>query len=107
MKKERLFDITELELNPNYVSPSDKRKWTIKFTKWCNEMYFKYGSLHGTFCCGYMTLCNYCSQKKCNACADCVESVKTFYKENDLEIPYKDYDFKGILEKIGDKIDYE
>lgn len=37
MKKERLFDINSLEINPLYISPTEKRKWTVAFTKWCKR----------------------------------------------------------------------
>lgn len=33
MKKERLFDINSLEINPLYISPTEKRKWTVALIK--------------------------------------------------------------------------
>lgn len=57
MKKERLFDINSLEINPLYISPTEKRKWTVAFTKWCNDQYDKYGSQYGLFCCSFMKIC--------------------------------------------------
>ena len=82
MKKERLFDINSLEINPLYISPTEKRKWTVAFTKWCNDQYDKYGSQYGLFCCSFMRICDLCEMKKCNGCADCVETIKECFKNN-------------------------
>lgn len=100
MKQERLFDINSIEIDPSYISPTEKKKWTIAFRKWCNEQYDEYGSLHGVFCCGCMRICDLCEQKINNACDDCVEAIKTYYKERKKEIPYRNYNFKEILKEV-------
>lgn len=100
MKKERLFDINSLEINPLYISPTEKRKWTVAFTKWCNDQYDKYGSQYGLFCCSFMKICDLCEMKKCNGCADCVEAIKEWFKKQGKEIPYKNYNFEEILKEV-------
>lgn len=100
MKRERLFDINDLEINPLYISPAEKRKWTIAFTKWCNEQYIKYGSQNGIFCCGFMEICDLCEMKKCKGCADCVENIKKWYIKNKGEVPYRNYNFEEILKEV-------
>lgn len=37
--QEKLFDIKSLEIDSKYITPSEKRKWTISFTKWCIVIY--------------------------------------------------------------------
>lgn len=100
MKKERLFDINSLEINPLYISPTEKRKWTVAFTKWCNDQYDKYGSQYGLFCCSFMKICDLCEMKKRNGCADCVETIKEWFKKQGKEIPYRNYNFEEILKEI-------
>ena len=46
IKRQKLFNDEYLK-NPNFVTPYEKSKWTKKFTNWCNEMYYKYGSQNG------------------------------------------------------------
>ncbi len=98
--KERLFNIYSLEDNPNYISPGEKRKWTNAFRKWCIEQWLEKGHLHGTFCCGYMRICDECDGKYMVECKDCVEAIKTIYKQKNKEIPYRNYNFEEILREV-------
>lgn len=98
MKQERLFDVTSIPLTNGYISPSDKKKWTLAFRKWCNEKY-DCGET-GVFCCGSMSICDHCAQKIGHACDDCVEAIKTVYKNQHKEVPYKNYNFQEILDEV-------
>lgn len=100
MKQLQLFDTSNLKPGENYVSPSDKRKWTIAFNKWCIEQLIKYGHCNGMFHCGGMFICDYCESNKQSGCKSCVETIKTIYLNKFGEIPYKNYDFKAIFEKV-------
>lgn len=98
--QEKLFDIKTLEIDSKYITPSEKRKWTISFTKWCNEQYAKLGSQKGLFCCGCMNICDFCKMEKCNGCADCVQTIKEWYIKNKGVIPYRNYNFEIILKEV-------
>lgn len=99
-KQQTLFPLEEIPENPNYISPSEKRKWTIEFEKWCFEKYLSEGHLHGTFCCGCMRICDYCDFKKQDGCKDCVEAIKEIYRLVNKPIPYKNYNFDEILKEV-------
>ena len=98
-KRQKLFNDEYLK-NPNFVTPYEKSKWTKKFTNWCNEMYYKYGSQNGLFCCSYMKICDECDLKYLQGCRDCVEQIKQWYKKHNKEIPYRNYDFKKIFNEV-------
>lgn len=89
----RLF---EMENDPEYISPQEKRKWSISFRKWCEKKWLEEGSLKGTFCCGCMRICDYCNRKYNEGCKDCVETIKELLNE----VPYRDYDFQKILDNL-------
>lgn len=88
-----LFDVNSIPDDPNYFTPQEKKKWSIEFRKWCEEIYDKYGSLNGYFCCGHMGICNECEQKFLEGCKDCVETIKRILIENNVQIDYRDFDF--------------
>lgn len=100
MKQQQLFDTSNLKPGENYVSPQDKRKWTIAFNKWCTDQWLKHGSYNGVFCCGYMSICDECESKYKEGCKDCVETIKSLYYKRYGEIPYKNYNFEEILKKV-------
>ena len=96
MKQEKLFNDNDLELNTDYVSPGDKRKWTNAFIRWCES---EYNPNCSPFNCGCMNICKLCKMKKGRGFADCVETIKEWYKENKDEIPYKNYNFEELFQK--------
>lgn len=100
MKQQQLFDTSNLKPGENYVSPQDKKKWTISFNKWCIEQNEKYGANHGVFCCGCMNICDHCEHKHEIGCKDCVETIKQLYYKKYGEIPYKNFNFEEILRKV-------
>lgn len=100
MKKIPLFPIDNIQLNPNYIFPYEKRKWTIEFRKWCEKKYDDEGNYTGIFCCGNMKICSFCTQTKLDGCKDCVEAIKNWFKFNNKPIPYKNINYEKILEGI-------
>jgi len=98
--KVALFDIKSVQLSADYVSPQEKRLWTTSFVKWADNEYTIHGERNGTFCCGYMGICDLCKMKKLQGCADCVETIKEWYRSRKKPIPYKNYDFAKIVEEV-------
>lgn len=99
-QKERKLDFQIIRNIVILIKKELKRKWTVAFTKWCNDQYDKYGSQYGLFCCSFMRICDLCEMKKCNGCADCVETIKEWFKKQGKEIPYRNYNFEEILKEI-------
>lgn len=98
-KKQKLFE-TESPL----ITQADKRKWTLAFVKWANEKYSKEGGRTSIFCCGYMNICDSCKHKKNIACQDCVDTIKQWYKNNGIEIPYNNINnFEEVLDIVENK----
>lgn len=100
MKRERLFDIKSLKTDPSYISPAEKKKWTIAFRKWCES---EYDPHYSPFNCGCMNICKLCKMKKGRGFVDCVETIKEWYKENKDEIPYRNYNFEELFQKAEER----
>ena len=43
MKQETLFDVNDIAIDSNYVSPTIKRKWSSKLRKYLEERYAERG----------------------------------------------------------------
>lgn len=101
-KANRLFDIDNLDINPNYISPSEKKKWNEGLKKYILEEYDKAVREFTPYMhCGYMKYCDECGELKyCNGCSDCLVAIKKFCKKHNIVIDYKDFDFKKIIDKM-------
>jgi len=100
IKQESLFDVSSIPLNKKYISPYEKRKWTLSFNKWCEKQYKKYGDSHGVFCCGYMFICDNCKMRSSLVSyGSCIKTIKEIFIKNKKEIPYRNYNFKEIFDE--------
>lgn len=99
-KLNRLFNIDELETNPNYISPQEKKKWNEALKKYILEEYKKANGYSPYMHCGYMSYCKMCVMKYCNGCSDCLVAIKKFCKKYNIDIDYRDYDFNKFIDKL-------
>lgn len=100
LNQNRLFDIETLETNPAYISPQEKKKWNAALKKYILDEYNKNDGTSSYMLCGYMNYCQECQQKYCNGCSDCLVAIKSFCKKNGIDINYKDFDFKSLINKL-------
>ena len=95
-----LFNLDELETNPNYVSPKQKRKWNEAFKKKILDDYNENDGKYYDGHCGSRKYCDLCEMKYCNGASDCLVALKKYCKNNNIEINYNDFDFDKFLDKF-------
>lgn len=100
MKQETLFDVNDIAIDSNYVSPTIKRKWSSKIRKYLEERYAERGERYGDLCCGCGKICEFCKERYMSGCQDCLYAIKDYCKKNGIEINYRDYDFDNFFKKI-------
>lgn len=95
-----LFNVDELETNPDYVEPNQKRKWNEAFKKKILDDYNKNDGLYYDGHCGSRKYCDVCEMKYCNGASDCLVALKKYCKKHRIEIDYNDFDFEKLLDKV-------
>lgn len=73
---------------------SVKRKWENAFQKWSNYMGLGEGSKNGCGCCGYGSMCDWCTDNSYGR--PCVRALNAMCREKGIVIDYTDYDFKKV-----------
>lgn len=73
---------------------SAKQSWENAFQKWSNYMALGEGSIDGYGCCGYGSMCDWCTDNSYGR--PCVRALNAMCREKRIEIDYSDYDFKKV-----------
>lgn len=71
-----------------------KRKWENAFQKWSNYMAYGEGSSDGRGCCGYGSMCDWCTDNSYGR--PCVRALNAMCREKKIKIDYNDYEFEKI-----------
>lgn len=71
-----------------------KRNWENAFQKWSNYMAQGEGSIDGYGCCGYGSMCDWCTDNSYGR--PCVRALNAMCREKRITIDYTDYDFTKI-----------
>ncbi|MEG2688819.1 MAG: hypothetical protein RSA24_06585, partial [Clostridia bacterium] len=74
MKQLNMLDIVYIPKDENYVTSSQKAKWSKALQKYCDTQAQEGGKLNGYYCCGRMDFCDLC---ECNGNRyNCVKAIK-------------------------------
>ena len=101
MKQETLFDINDIAIDSNYVSPTIKRKWSSKLRKYLEKRYEERSEKYGDCCCGYGNFCEFCKERYMNGCQDCIYAIKDYCKKMELKLTTEIMILIIFLKKYG------